>query len=514
MKYFLIILFYSFFLSSTFSQNAERKSDKLIPQLTLYAKIPGNPAKAYPIVVSPDLTTKNPFEKIDLKLSAKKIDSQRTIYTLHVRAKEDVNFHVQMNFELKDMPHPDLDFLMPGLWYKRNIKISEGAPSMSISNSWMFREDRLSTPLTAAYNPTSQIYYALRRSDNLNHDYLLSYDSGEVILYGESDLGSLGFGEISGNTYLSGAYPVSESPGAYTRKLKLTHPITVFRNLKKGKTVELNYEVVQGKATTYTDFVRDMWLYSYNSANPEPLRPTYSKNEVKKHLSEYYKESFTEEYPLKGYSGVHVHIDKCEKRGIMEIGFIGRVFLNAFYALQYGEQVGDAKLVQDAKDIYKSYLTNGFTKNGFIREKVDFLNNIEADELSIRRQSEGVMALLYFLEYEKTQGRSHPEWEKKIITLLDRFIKLQRNDSSFPRKFTDGMEIIDETGGSSSCTVLPFTMAYKYFNNPIYLAIAEKTADYMKKESIDKGDYFSSTLDARCEDKEASIYITTAYYYL
>jgi hypothetical protein len=57
-------------------------------------------------------------------------------------------------------------------------------------------------------------------------------------------------------------------------------------------------------------------------------------------------------------------------------------------------------------------------------------------------------------------------------------------------------------------------MASQYFNEPKYLEVAEKTATYMKKESVDKGVYFSSTLDARCEDKEASIYITTAYYYL
>ena len=35
-----------------------------------------------------------------------------------------------------------------------------------------------------------------------------------------------------------------------------------------------------------------------------------------------------------------------------------------------------------------------------------------------------------------------------------------------------------------------------------------------KKELISKADYFSSTLDANCEDKEASLYTATATYYL
>ena len=43
---------------------------------------------------------------------------------------------------------------------------------------------------------------------------------------------------------------------------------------------------------------------------------------------------------------------------------------------------------------------------------------------------------------------------------------------------------------------------------------AKRTADYLEKELISKADYFSSTLDANCEDKEASLYAATATYYL
>ena len=49
---------------------------------------------------------------------------------------------------------------------------------------------------------------------------------------------------------------------------------------------------------------------------------------------------------------------------------------------------------------------------------VDFKRERETDVYSIRRQSEGVYALLNYLAYEKQQGRSHPEWEARIRTLL------------------------------------------------------------------------------------------------
>ena len=511
---FLVLIFLSLINFSSPVFSAEPVNQELLPAMIIQTKIPGNPAVSYPVRLSADLTTQSNCNQIDLKVATKYIDADKTVYTFILKAKKDVNFHLNVNFKLQDMPHADLDFLLPGLWYKRNMKVSTGAPSMSVSNTWMFREDRLSTPMVAAYNPVNKKYFSLKHSDAIKQESLIPYNSGEVIMYGESDMGSVGFGDDKKQAYLACTYPVAEYPKSYTRKLLLNKPITVFHKLKKGEVVTLNYEVTKGEADTYTDFMRQMWQYAYDSSMPQPVETTYSGDQVKKFLSGYYKESFTDEFPLKGYSGVHVNIDKCEKRGIIEVGFIGRIFLNAFYAMQYGEATGDRKLVDDAKAIFDSYLKNGFTKNGFLREKVDFVKNVELPELSIRRQSEGMMALFYYLSYEKSKGRSHPEWEVRIKQLLDKTMALQRADFSFPRKFSDKMDILDDTGGSSSCVVLPLTMAYKYFNDPKYLAVAEKTAIYMKKESIDKGDYFSSTLDARCEDKEASIYITTAYYYL
>ncbi|MDE6423086.1 MAG: hypothetical protein K2K95_06675, partial [Muribaculaceae bacterium] len=52
------------------------------------------------------------------------------------------------------------------------------------------------------------------------------------------------------------------------------------------------------------------------------------------------------------------------------------------------------------------------------------------------------------------------------------------------------------------------------FKNKKYLESARATAKYLENELIDKSDYFSSTLDANCEDKEASLYASTAMYYL
>ena len=84
----------------------------------------------------------------------------------------------------------------------------------------------------------------------------------------------------------------------------------------------------------------------------------------------------------------------------------------------------------------------------------------------------------------------------------------------FSTKFRDDFTIVDKSGGSTPSATLPLVMGYKYFKDKRYLDSAKRTAGYLEKELISKADYFSSTLDANCEDKEASLYAATATYYL
>src|SRR5690554_3498053 len=118
----------------------------------------------------------------------------------------------------------------------------------------------------------------------------------------------------------------------------------------------------------------------------------------------------------------------CESLGRAEVGFVGRVLLNAFNALEYGQQNSRSELVSNSYSVFDSYLEHGFTSSGFFREFVNFEDNRNKPNtvsLSIRRQSEGVYAMFQFLQYEKNNGRHYPEWENKLQTLLDRILLLQ-----------------------------------------------------------------------------------------
>ena len=192
------------------------------------------------------------------------------------------------------------------------------------------------------------------------------------------------------------------------------------------------------------------------------------------------------------------------------------MLLNAFNQIEYGEKNGQGDLVRQGQAIFDSYLEHGFTQNGYLRDFVNFdREGLDAVEVhSIRQQSEAVYAILHYLKYEKSKGRKHKSWETKTRALLDNLIKLQKTDGHFARKFNDDGTDVDASGGSTPSATSTLVMGYRYFGNKNYLKSAKRTVDYVERNIIAPADYFSSTLDANCEDKEAAIAAVTSTYYL
>ena len=476
-------------------------------------KSPGNHSKKFDLKL--DGTNLTSSDNLPVEIQQKIVDGNNgTTIEVTITAKDLVYYNFEKTYKISDYKHDESEFIMPGFWYHKNLRSPKEAPSFATSDSWQVREDRLSTPLTGIFSAQNKSYYSVIRRDELKKDAIAQHQSGEVILSSKTDLGFTGFKNEAGSSALVFGFPYHEAPKTYIRKLTLVPEIIAFEKLEKGETRKLTWEVSKGKANDYSDFVSKIWAYAYDTQKPASLKPDYSNEDAKKILTNFFKESYVDKYDLKYYSGVHMRTDDCASTGSAEIGFVGRVLLNAYNSLEYAEQHGDQKLKDDANAIFASYLEHGFTKNGFFREFVDYTHNNETDVYSIRRQSEGVFAILNYLHYEKSKGRNHAEWEKKMEKILANFAKLQLADGSFPRKFDDNFVVKDESGGSTPSATLPLTMAYKYFKKKSYLDQAKKSADYLENEIINKSDYFSSTLDANCEDKEASLYASTAMYYM
>lgn len=483
-------------------------------QYSISLKSPGNIAKTYLLKDNKNgqLTSS---ENIPLEIKQQIVNNgDITRVEVDIIAKETAYYSFEEIFSIPAFNHNDCQFFMPGFWYHKNLRSPKEAPSFATSDSWQVREDRLSTPLTGIFNEKNGDFYTVIRRNHLKRESLTTHSAGEVILSGKTDLGFTGFRNVNGSSALVFGFPYNEAPKTYIRKLTLAPAVKAFEKLEKGETRKLVWEIQKGRAKDYSDFIAKTWTYAYDTNKPEKVNSLYTPEQAKKILTNFFKESYVDKYPLKYYSGVELRTDDCKSTGLAEVGFVGRVLLNAYNALEYGEQNNNHELVKNANAIFDSYLENGFTANGFFREVVDFVHNREERTYSIRRQSEGAFAILNYLNYEKKKGRKHPEWEAKIKKLLSNFAQLQQADGSFPRKFSDDSQIKDNSGGSTPSVTLPLTMAYAYFKDKKYLDQAKKTAVYLEKEIISKSDYFSSTLDANCEDKEASLYASTAMYYL
>ena len=485
--------------------------------VSISLKVPGNDARHYSLTLQKQqdgVYTCHSSEQLPLVITRQVVDKDgKQRINVVITALDTVYFNYGEQIKT-GYRHSDCQFYMPGFWYRQNLRSPEKAPSFHTSDSWLVREDRLSTPLTAAFNSSKGKSMSVIRIDKFDKEALATHKEGEVIVSGETSIGYTGFENIGGMTVLSYGFPYKEAPKTYIRKLTLAPSVEAFQLLRKGDSITLTWELSEIAVADFSECVQRTWEYCYDTNRPQPVNTPYTVDRMKDVLSNFFVESYVNTTPTHYYSGVELKTATCASTDVAEVGFVGRTLLNAFNALEYGFQQNRPELVNSANSIFDTYLSNGFSPAGFFNEVVHYNRDFKESNLSIRRQSEGVYAILNYLAYEKQYKRKHPEWEKRLKVILDSFLRLQNADGSFPRKFKDDFSIVDGTGGSTPSATLPLVMAYKYFKDKRYLESAKRTVNYLENELISKSDYFSSTLDANCEDKEASLYAATATYYL
>ena len=485
--------------------------------VSISLKVPGNDARHYSLTLQKQqdgVYTCQSSEQLPLVITRQVVDKDgKQRINVVITALDTVYFNYGEQIKT-GYRHSDCQFYMPGFWYRQNLRSPEKAPSFHTSDSWLVREDRLSSPLTAAFNSSKGKSMSVIRIDKFDKEALATHKEGEVIVSGETSIGYTGFENIGGMTVLSYGFPYKEAPKTYIRKLTLAPSVEAFQLLRKGDSITLTWELSEIAAADFSECVQRTWEYCYDTNRPQPVNTPYTVDRMKDVLSNFFVESYVNTTPTHYYSGVELKTATCASTDVAEVGFVGRTLLNAFNALEYGFQQNRPELVNSANSIFDTYLSSGFSPAGFFNEVVHYNRDFKEPKLSIRRQSEGVYAILNYLAYEKQYKRKHPEWEKRLKVILDSFLRLQNADGSFPRKFKDDFSIVDGTGGSTPSATLPLVMAYKYFKDKRYLESAKRTVNYLENELISKSDYFSSTLDANCEDKEASLYAATATYYL
>ena len=482
-------------------------------EATLLLKQPGNPSRQYTLTQQGNQLIAPAQLPLTIAINEQQ-EGEDKVISIRIHATKQVYFNLGAMLPTS-LKSDNCEFYLPGFWYHRNLRSPKEAPSFHTSKSWNFRDDRLSTPLTSVYDTQLRKGISVLRINNTSTECSPQLTEGEVILPGNTSVGFLGFDNESNEVKLCFGFPYIESPKRYIRKLTLAPSITTFQKLEAGEERVLTWRIHQIEAENYGTFVSKMWQYSFDKMRPQPITPLYSADEMKGQLTNYFRSSYVDKFPLKYNSGITLETENCNPYTEVQLGFCGRVLLNAFNEIEYGETHHQTDLFNMGQDIIKSWLQNGFTAQGWFIDWVNYSEGMPKEFVhSIRQQSEGIYAILHYLNYEKKHGRQHPEWEKRTRQLLNNLIALQKADGHFARKYNDAGEDIDASGGSTPSATSTLVMGYKYFKDKKYLLAAKRTIDYVEKNIISKSDYFSSTLDANCEDKEAAIAAVTSTYYL
>ena len=482
-------------------------------EATLLLKQPGNPSRQYTLTQQGNQLVAPAQLPLTIAINEQQ-EGEDKVISIRIHATKQVYFNLGAMLPTS-LKSDNCEFYLPGFWYHRNLRSPKEAPSFHTSKSWNFRDDRLSTPLTSVYDAQLRKGISVLRINNTSTECSPQLTEGEVILPGNTSVGFLGFDNESNEVKLCFGFPYIESPKRYIRKLTLAPSITTFQELEAGEERVLTWRIHQIEAENYGTFVSKMWQYSFDKMRPQPITPLYSADEMKGQLTNYFRSSYVDKFPLKYNSGITLETENCNPYTEVQLGFCGRVLLNAFNEIEYGETHHQTDLFNMGQDIINSWLQNGFTAQGWFIDWVNYSEGMPKEFVhSIRQQSEGIYAILHYLNYEKKHGRQHPEWEKRTRQLLNNLIALQKSDGHFARKYNDAGEDIDASGGSTPSATSTLVMGYRYFKDKKYLLAAKRTIDYVEKNIISKSDYFSSTLDANCEDKEAAIAAVTSTYYL
>ncbi|UJH67547.1 hypothetical protein [Allomuricauda sp. SCSIO 65647] len=445
---------------------------------------------------------------IDKKTRVEENGDVSYTYTLHALKAQNIRLHkvwsINSSFE-------KAQFLLPGFWYKRNLRSPENAPSFKTADLWSFREDRMSFPIAVLFDEDSKNWVRLARADSLLFDETPDSISGNLTI--KTQIGSLGIGKWEADkVQLNAGFPFEEIPKSYQSKLKLNPPSKAFYPMEKGETIQLIWKISYGTANDFTTVVAKSWQDAFDSYDPAPVANKKQDVEIKEILSNYFYESYAETKNLKGFSGLWFNTKTCETTGVLSVGFCGQLLANTYNLLEYGHDLQDHDHIALARKVQGSYYQNGFTETGLIRELI-YGDNAE-DVYTLRKQSEGIKNLLLLLDFDKRQKKSSPEIEKKVFSLLHKIAEMQHEDGSIPRKFDIDYEIVDSSKGSTQSIITPMIMASYYFDEPQFLQVAIKAGEYAEKNIIDKADYFSSTLDSDCEDKEAAAIASISFSHL
>ena len=419
----------------------------------------------------------------------------------------------RLRFEF-GLPKNFSEFFAPGIFYRGN-RHTYAAPSFFIADRWIFREDRLSLRAVAAFDPSNGGLIVMRQDSPKFEPPKVAHRKmcGEFVLpSNDFDVGSLGFDrkKFSIEAFL----PSWDGELRYYEKLKFTPPLGWLFLPQLDRAVEASYLVEFYKGDVYRMLERMIELAWERQKRADVLEPDFA--EIEKALVDSLKTRYFESRKLAGlYSWVETFTGK-PALGVCEPGFTGMVFLSCARMLEYSKRTGDLELHKLASKVLDSWCTSAIKKSGFIpdfwihwvgvkkfRLKLSTPATFEppfvfASHFSVRRLSEALWGLIEAVKIERSQL-----WIEKAQSVCDKLVSLQRKDGSFPRQvYSSGRERDTEFGATPSA-LYALCKASELWGDR-YKNSVKRAGEFVAKSMVGDFEFYGSTLDSDCEDKEAS----------
>ena len=291
-------------------------------------------------------------------------------------------------------PYEELSFFAPSAWYGKN-ELFEGKSNKYplVGECAGGGVDGLGAPVCAAFNEGAKTAWEIEAVDP---EYGAALPSSEDLSVDECNtLPGIGVRkkEEIGLFY--------ELPATSYTIAGSERTVRWYRPAREGAKLCGTYRVRSFPCTAYRSFMRSVWRRAYDKY--AAVNENIDTSVARKVLLRFTADSFGV------VGGVPQYMTNAD-HFVNESGFLYRNADMALSMLAYGEEIGDAQIVQNAKDVLDCQVERGFAGQ----------NQVFAFE---RSRAEGVYAVWQAYAYLKARGQENPSWYEFVQREADRFEK-------------------------------------------------------------------------------------------
>jgi hypothetical protein len=131
----------------------------------------------------------------------------------------------------------------------------------------------------------------------------------------------------------------------------------------------------------------------------------------------------------------------------------------------------------------------------------------------LRNATEDMRVLMRAYRRERALGRSHPEWFNWVKSYIDWLVLQQREDGSFPRRWKEGSNDVEEPSGTTSYNPVPLLVIMsEETGDPKYKDAAIRAAEHVWANWGTRGVFVGGAIDnPNITDKEAGMLSMEAF---